>query len=252
MYIELLKLVNYRNYNNLKLDLIPGLNVLVGDNAQGKTNILESIFFSCTGKSHRTSRDRELIRVNKEECFILTELQREEGKNVIEIRLKQQGKKIIKINGVAIRRLSELMGNLNVVIFSPEDLRLIKEGPRERRRFMDIQLCQMRPKYLYNLQQYNRILNQRNTLLKKIQTKAGLKKTLSIWDRQLVTQGCNIIKTRHWFLEKLGDIALNLHSDLTMGRETLNIKYVSSIEYNDLYEIEQSFMKVIEKTEKGI
>ncbi|HHU63474.1 MAG TPA: DNA replication/repair protein RecF [Clostridiales bacterium] len=247
MYIELLKLVNYRNYNNLKLDLIPGLNVLVGDNAQGKTNILESIFFSCTGKSHRTSRDRELIRVNKEECFILTELQREEGKNVIEIRLKQQGKKIIKINGVAIRRLSELMGNLNVVIFSPEDLRLIKEGPRERRRFMDIQLCQMRPKYLYNLQQYNRILNQRNTLLKKIQTKAGLKKTLSIWDRQLVTQGCNIIKTRHWFLEKLGDIALNLHSDLTMGRETLNIKYVSSIEYNDLYEIEQSFMKVIEK-----
>ncbi|MGI6113674.1 MAG: DNA replication/repair protein RecF [Mahellales bacterium] len=247
MHIEFLKLVNFRNYENLRLDMIPGLNILVGNNAQGKTNILESIFFSCTGKSHRTSKDKELIRINEQECFILTELQREEGKSIIEIKLNQRGKKIIKVNGVAIRRLMELMGNLNVIIFSPEDLKLVKEGPRERRRFIDIQLCQMKPRYLYNLQQYNRILQQRNMLLKEIQTRSGLKSTLSIWDEQLVEEGCRVIKTRHWFIDKLRNTVSSLHKDLTMGKETLDIEYISNIKYNDLDKIKQRFMEITEK-----
>lgn len=248
MQLRELTLRNYRNYEELELSFPSGLILLAGRNAQGKTNIIESIFLSCTGRSHRTSKDRELIQWDKDEALVRTRAEKLIGSSSIDIFLNSHEKKKILINGSPASRLGELMGHLNSVIFSPEDLKLIREGPSERRRYMDMELSQIRPKYFYYLQQYNRILNHRNNLLKDIQKKPSLAKTLPVWDQQLAEAGSFIIQQRHSFHVSLQEIAQKIHKRISDDSEELSLYYKSSIPYKagTAKEIQENFVRELE------
>ena len=185
MIIESIELQNYRNYESLKLSLGEKNNIFYGDNAQGKTNLLEAIFFAASSKSFRFCKDRDVIRFSEEEAHIKMILQKKSHKNRIDIHLKKNNVKGIAINGFPVKKASDLFGLTNVVIFSPEDLSLIKDGPKERRRFVDLELCQLNKLYLHNLARYNRVLLQRNRLLKDIPFKPQLEDSLSVWDEEL-------------------------------------------------------------------
>lgn len=252
MHLRELVLRNFRNYNSLELCFDSNLIILAGQNAQGKTNIIEAIFLSCTGRSHRTSRDRELIQWDKKEALVRTKVDKLLGSSSIDIYLNTNEKKRIQINGGPINRLGELMGHLNSVIFSPDDMKLVREGPVERRRFMDMELSQIRPKYFYYLQQYNRLLNHRNNLLKAIQKKPSLAKTLSVWNEQLAEAGSYIIQQRHIFNVSLQEIAQEIHNEISHGSEDLSLVYKSSIpfETGTLKEIQENFLTELETREK--
>ena len=166
MYIESIKLSNFRNYESLELDFDRGTNIFYGDNAQGKTNILESIYLCGTSKSHKGSKDKEIIRFGQEESHIRMMVKKDEVSYKIDMHLRKSRAKGVAINGLPIKKARELLGVVNLVFFSPEDLNIIKNGPGERRRFMDSELCQLDKLYLSDLASYNHILNQRNKLLK--------------------------------------------------------------------------------------
>ena len=166
MFIKRLQMLNYRNYNVLDLSLGPHVNVFMGDNAQGKTNILEGIYYCAFARSHRTSKDRELINWNADNALLSVSVGRERLDKRIDISILKDGKKAIQINKIKIKKIGELFGNFNVVMFSPEDLKIIKDSPGVRRKFIDMELCQLNPKYYYNLVQYNKVLNERNSILR--------------------------------------------------------------------------------------
>ena len=193
MIIKSLELADFRNYQNAKISFDKGTNILYGDNAQGKTNILEAIYVSATTKSHKGSKDREIINFEKEEAHIRTYLLKEEVEIKVDMHLRKNKSKGIAIDGQKIKKAADLMGLLNVVFFSPEDLSIIKNGPAERRHFADMELCQLDSFYLYNLNHYNKIINQRNKLLKDMYFRPELKETLNIWDSQLVSFGSKVI-----------------------------------------------------------
>lgn len=221
--------------------------ILVGRNAQGKTNILESIVYTCTGRSHRTSRDREVIRFGEEFAYIKAVVEKHIGKNTIEIGLDKNKKKMININGTAAKRLGQLMGNINGVLFSPEDLRLIKDGPAERRRFLDMEISQIRPQYFYKLQQYNKILSQRNNLLKEIQRRPSMKKSLPVWNEQLALSGAYIAEERSSFIKGLTKISKEIHDSITFGREELDIIYRPSIPLKgETDKTAENFLRILE------
>ncbi len=225
MIIRSIELKDYRNYEGLDLKLSAGVNIFYGDNAQGKTNILEAIFVSATTKSHRGGRDRELIRFEQEEAHIRTLACRNDMDYQIDMHLRRMGSKGIAINGQKIRKASELIGLLKVVFFSPEDLSIIKDGPSARRRFIDIELCQLDQSYLYNLNQYNKVLLNRNKLLKDMAFDSSLGDSLEVWDAQLVKYGSQIIKRREEFIRELNDIIREIHFHLSGGKETLYLGY---------------------------
>jgi DNA replication and repair protein RecF len=247
-----LSLKNYRNYDNLELYFHSDLILFIGPNAQGKTNILESVFLSCTGRSHRTPRDRELIKLGEEEALIRTRVEKELGSSEISILLNMRDKKKVLINKTPAARLGELMGHLNSVLFSPDDLKLVRDGPAERRRFMDMELSQIRPRYFYYLQQYNRILTHRNNLLKEIQGKPSLASTLPVWDYQLAEAGSYIIQQRQLFSQSLQNIAREIHSRITNHSEALTMEYKSSIPFEEgsLQEIQEQFIRELETRHK--
>ena len=168
MYIESIELKDFRNYESLLLPLDKGVNILYGDNAQGKTNVLEALYVGCTSKSHRSVKDREMIRFSMEEAHIKLNLRKKDVPYRIDMHIKKNKSKGIALNGVPIRRASQLFGLANLVFFSPEDLSIIKNGPSERRRFMDMELCQLDRLYIHDLIAYNRVLMQRNKLLKEL------------------------------------------------------------------------------------
>ena len=252
MRLRQLILRKFRNYENLELSFYSDLILFVSPNAHGKTNILESIFMSCTGRSHRTSKDREMIKWGEEEASIRTRVDKQLGASEIAISLHARDKKKVLINQNPVSRLGELMGHLNSVMFSPDDLKLIKEGPDERRRFIDIELSQIRPRYFYYLQQYNRILSHRNNLLKSIQTKPSLAGTLPVWDNQLAEAGSYIIRQRKLFHDSLQTIAQEIHNQMTHGSEKLTLEYKSSIPFQtgSMDEIREQFLKVLEERRK--
>ena len=225
MIVKSLELRNFRNYESLAIQLNPGTNIFYGDNAQGKTNILEAIYLSATTKSHRASKDGEMISFESQEAHIRTFLEKGQIEYKVDMHLRKNKSKGIAINGVKITKAAELMGLLNVVLFSPEDLSIIKSGPAQRRRFMDMELCQLDQFYLYNLNNYNKIVNQRNSLLKEIAYKPELKDTLSIWDAQLVAYGTKIIERRISFIEQLNRIIFQIHKNISGGREELLLCY---------------------------
>ena len=225
MIIKSIELADYRNYDSLVLQFDKGTNILYGDNAQGKTNILEAIFVSATTKSHRGSKDREIVNFEKEESHIRTYLEKERVETRVDMHLRKNKSKGIAIDGQKIKKAADLLGLCNVVFFSPEDLGIIKNGPAERRRFVDMELCQLDGFYLYNLNHYNKIINQRNKLLKDMYLNPDLKETLSIWDMQLVSFGSKIIERRYLFAEQLNEIIYEIHKRLSGGKEELTIIY---------------------------
>lgn len=229
MIIKSIELSNFRNYDRLEMNFHPGTNILYGDNAQGKTNILESIYIASTTKSHKGSKDKEIIKMNQDESHIRLKTEKEEMIHVIDMHLKKNKSKGIAIDGIPIRKSSELVGLVHVVFFSPEDLSIIKNGPGERRRFIDMELCQIDKIYLYNLTKYNKILLQRNNLLKQISFNSDLLDTLSIWDEQLVSYGKKIIERRALFTQELNKIIFDIHKKLSGDKEELVIKYDNNI-----------------------
>ena len=200
MKIESLKLKNFRNYDLLNLEFDQAANIFYGDNAQGKTNILEAVYLTGTTKSHRGSKDRDMIQFEKEESHIETIIQKNGMTYQIDIHLKKNSPKGIAINKIPIRKASELFGIVNLVFFSPEDLNIIKNGPSGRRRFIDLELSQLDKLYLKNLSNYNRIVNQRNCLLKEIPYQKDLLQTLDVWDMQLISYGNKILERRKKFI----------------------------------------------------
>ena len=230
MIIKSIELKNFRNYKQLQIDFDQATNILFGDNAQGKTNILESAYVSATTKSHKGSRDKEMIRFGEEEAHIRTVVCKKEQDFQIDIHLKKNRAKGIAINQLPIKKASDLFGILNIVFFSPEDLNIIKDGPAERRRFLDLELCQLDKIYLSDLTAYNKVLKQRNSLLKDMIYRPDLKDTLPIWDEQLVEYGKRIIRRRQSFIEELYEIVQEIHGNLSGKRELLTLKYEPNVE----------------------
>ena len=230
MIIKSLELADYRNYEELKLEFDSGVTILFGDNAQGKTNILEAIYVAATTKSHKGSKDKEIIRFDKEEGHIRTYLLKEGVETRVDMHLRKSGSKGIAVDGNKLKKAAELLGLCNVVFFSPEDLGIIKNGPAERRRFVDMELCQLDQFYLYNLNHYNKIVNQRNKLLKDMYMNLDLKETLSIWDMQLVSFGSKIIERRKLFVEQLNEIIYGIHKKLSGDKEEIRIVYEPDVE----------------------
>lgn len=238
MYIKSLELKNYRNYNDLSIEFEKGTNILYGNNAQGKTNVLEAIYVASTTKSHRGSKDREIINFDKDEAHIKITVMKKDVPVRIDIHLKKNKSKGIAINGIPIKKASELFGILNVVFFSPEDLNIIKNGPAERRRFVDLELCQLDKIYVHNLVNYNKILNNRNKLLRDLGFcyDKELLATLDIWDIQLADYGAKIITRRNQFIEEINEIIYDIHRNITNGKEELVIKYEPNITGNNIYD----------------
>ena len=236
MYIKSLKLKNFRNYESLDIDLDKSVNIFHGDNAQGKTNVLEAIYYASTSKSHKGSKEKEIVRFGEEDSHIKMIVSKNGLDERIDIHLKKNKKKGIAINGIPIKKSSELLGIVNVIIFSPEDLNIIKNGPSERRRFIDLELCQLDKIYLYNLVSYNKILNQRNKLLKEISfsQNESLMSTIELWDIQLSKFGREIIIQRRKFIEKINQILKGIHCKLSGGKENIIIKYDPDCDENEL------------------
>lgn len=229
MRLTRLTLQDFRNYQGADIRPCPGVTVFYGDNAQGKTNILEAIYLCCTGRSHRTPRDKELIRWDAEFARVELQVERLGGTREIEIIIPQKERKTVKVSGNPIARSGELMGHINGVLFSPEDLRMVKDGPAERRRFVDMELSQIRPSYYYALQRYNRALVQRNRLLKEIALRPALRDTLEAWDEQLARHGAEIIEHRRRFIRRLSRAALQNHLAISGGKECLEVVYKTSL-----------------------
>ena len=228
MIIKSLKLKNYRNYELLDLNFDPKTNILYGDNAQGKTNILEALYLSGTTKSHRGTKDRDIIRFGCDESHLETVVEKKGSRFQIDMHLKRNSPKGIAIDKIPIRKASELFGIVYFVFFSPEDLNIIKEGPAGRRRFIDLELSQLDRIYLNNLSNYNRVINQRNSLLKEIYDKDSLIDTLDIWDMQLVEYGTRVLERRKQFIEEVNEIISDIHFKLTGGKERISLIYEDS------------------------
>ena len=244
MVIKSLKLKNYRNYDLEQLNFDPDTNILYGDNAQGKTNILEALYLSGTTKSHRGTKDRDLIRFGYDESHIETVVEKNGVNFQIDMHLKKNSPKGIAIDKIPIRKASELFGIVYFVFFSPEDLNIIKEGPAGRRRFIDLELSQLDKIYLNNLSNYNRIINQRNSLLKDIYGQKNLLETLDIWDMQLAAYGTKILDRRKKFIEQVNKIISDIHYKLTGNKEHISIFYEES---NGNMTLEQCLKKYRER-----
>lgn len=234
MIVESIRLEHFRNYQTLELNFDPGTNIFYGDNAQGKTNILESVYLCGTTKSHKGSKDRELIQFDAEESHIRMKLKKEGVPVKIDMHLRKNRTKGIAVNGVPIRKASELLGIANFVFFSPEDLNIIKNGPSERRRFLDMELCQLSKVYLNDLSSYNKVVNQRNKLLKEISFRPDYLDMLDVWDMQMVQYGKKIIEERRRFVQRLNEIIYEIHQKLTGKKETLMVSYEENISSEEL------------------
>ena len=234
MIVKSVALKNFRNYDQLYLEFDRGTNILYGDNAQGKTNVLEAVYVSGTTRSHRASKDRELIQFRQEESHIRTIVEKGGLDYQIDMHVEKNRSKGIAINKIPIKKASELFGILNIVFFSPEDMNIIKNGPSERRRFLDAELCQLDKIYLYHLTKYNKILNHRNKLLKDIRFRPELRDTLSVWDMQLAEYGKKLIFARKKFVDELNEIVLRIHNDISGNREALELRYEPNVEGEQL------------------
>ncbi len=227
MYIKELALKNFRNYEELNISLDKGINIFKGDNAQGKTNVLESIYLCATARSHRTHKEKEIIKWNEESAHVKLRVQKNYVQDDIDFHLTAKAKSAM-INKIPISRLGELFGCLNIVMFSPEDLQLIKNSPKERRRFIDIELCQIDKMYYYSLRQYHKVLKQRNIALKQyFNTKD--KSMLDVWDMQMEEYATAVIKKRSEFIAEINQIASQIHDDISAQKEKLQVIYEPNV-----------------------
>lgn len=245
MYIKDIHLVNFRNYENQYIKLCRGVNVFSGDNAQGKTNILEAIYFCSLGKSHRTNSDKELIKWACEEAYIDIRVDRKPLDKKIQLKIFKQGKKGVNINSIKITKLSDLIGILNIVIFSPEDLKIVKESPSYRRKFLDIELCKLSKKYFYNLSLYKKVLCERNAAMKNLKSLD----ILDVYDTQLSNTGAMIIQSRLEYIKRLNLKANEIHNEITFNKESIQFKYLTNIKNldGDIENIKQELYNLLIK-----
>ena len=234
MLIEALNIKGFRNYKELSLRPSSGINIFYGDNAQGKTNLLEAVYVGCTSRSHKSVKDRELINFDFDEAHIRLDIKKRDVPYRIDTHIKKQSSKGIAVNGMPLRRASELFGVANVIFFSPEDLSIIKNGPGERRRFIDMELCQLQRPYTFDLISYNKILSQKNTLLKNFEQINGVEDILNIYNEQLSDFGSRIITKRQEFIEDINNIVREVHRDISSGKEELSLSYESSVKASDM------------------
>lgn len=250
MELQSLRLVNYRNYTDLTLNFSDGVNVFLGENAQGKTNLLESIYVLALARSHRTSSDKDLIRWQEKEATISGRVKKNISDTPLSLHFSNKGKKA-RVNHLEQSKLSQYIGQLNVILFAPEDLELVKGAPSVRRRFIDMEFGQMNPLYLYNTTQYRRILKERNAYLKRLQMKQTTDTIfLDVLTEQLVDIGSQVLLARQTFLERLEVAAQPIHAEISNKRETLTLKYQTSIDFEkgtDLSTIKAVFEQTLKK-----
>lgn len=237
MYVETLALRNFRNYESLDIIFSDKINILYGDNAQGKTNILESIYLSATTRSHKRAKEKDIIRFGEEESHIRLNIKKRDVGHRIDVHLKKIGNKGIAIDGIPIKKSTELFGLINIIIFSPEDLSVVKSSPGERRRFMDMEICQLSRIYYSNLSKYNKVLDQRNNTLKQIAYRNGVEDVLDVWDDQLVDVGSSIIKERQNFINMLNEVIKEIHKNLTSEGEEIELKYEPNVESDNFADV---------------
>ncbi|EHJ53220.1 DNA replication/repair protein RecF [Streptococcus macacae] len=244
MWIKEINLKNYRNYNSIETNFSPKLNIFVGQNAQGKTNFLEAIYFLSLTRSHRTRSDKELIKFGEKELMVSGVINRVNGKIPLEINLSDKGR-TTKVNHLKQSKLSDYIGTMTVVLFAPEDLQLVKGAPSLRRKFIDIDLGQIKSIYLSDLSNYNHTLKQRNTYL-KTHKKIDFN-FLSVLDEQLVNYGSRVIEHRLNFINDLSTEAKKHHLKISNQTETLRVSYLPSIKYDDQKNIQENFLSQLQK-----
>ncbi|GEB25333.1 DNA replication/repair protein RecF [Pediococcus acidilactici] len=250
MYLKTLELHNFRNYADLSVEFGSGINVLLGENAQGKTNLLESIYFLALTRSHRTSNDRDLIGWKAKEARVLGTIQKEHTQTPVEIDISSKGKNA-KVNHIEQGRLSQYVGQLNVILFAPEDLSIVKGSPAVRRRFIDMEFGQMSSKYLYNSAQYRSVLKQRNQYLKQLQIDPkGDQVYLDVLSDQLAAYGAEIIFQRIQFLKKLEEWSQAVHEEISQGLEKLTFQYVSPLKKDETTSTETIYAALQELLKK--
>ena len=250
MYINKIKLENFRNYEKQEIEFDKNVNIIYGDNAQGKTNILESIFICSLGKSFRTNKDKELINKNKEYAKIEM-ISSKEDRN-IKINLELSQKKKFNINGIPVKKTSDILGKNYIVLFTPEDITILKNEPSKRRRFLNIMISQLRPMYVHLVNQYNKTLEQRNIYLKQIKYDGKPIENLEIWDNQIVNLGTKIYEYRKEFIEKINEKIMDIHLKTTENKEKIKIKYISNIGNNYLENLKINKKDDIKKGYTGI
>ena len=233
MWINKIKINNFRNYKKEEFNLEKNINIFYGENAQGKTNIIEAIFLSSMGKSFRAKKDNEMINLDSNNSIIEIEYNKKDREDKIKIELGN--KKNIYLNGIKLKKLSELLGNINIVIFTPDDINILKGSPKERRRFLDIMISQLKPNYMYNLNLYLKTLEQRNNYLRQIKEEGKDESLLEIWDEKLVEYGINIYKYRKEFMEKIKSKIKNIHNKITDNKENIEIEYLTECDSTEKY-----------------
>ena len=245
MNIKEITLKNFRNYENETIKFQEGLNVIIGNNAMGKTNLLESIYCCAIGKSPKTTKYKELIKMGKTNAYIKIVLERKYRDHIIEFYVDNKENKRIKIDGVPLSKLKDLIGYMNIIFFSPEEIKMIKEGPDERRKFINISLSQQSKTYLTSLYKYNEILANRNKLLKENFKDENIKEMLVIWDSQLAKEGAYVIKKRYEFVNKLSIAAKQAHKSLTDSKEDLELEYESIVKDEPIEIMQEKIEKLL-------
>ncbi len=233
MWIKKIKIKNFRNYESEEINLEKNINIFYGQNAQGKTNIIESIFLCSLGKSFRTKKDKEMIKLNEQNALVEVEYEKSDRDGKIKIEIGN--KKNIYLNGIKIKKLSELLGNLNIVIFTPDDINILKGGPQNRRRFLDIMISQLRPNYMHILNLYIKTMEQRNNYLRQIKEEHKDENLLEIWDEKLAEYAIKIYEYRKEFIEKIIKKLDIIHKNITNEEEQIELEYVTECDSKEKY-----------------
>ena len=233
MWVKKIKIINFRNYKNEEINLEKNINIFFGDNAQGKTNIIEAIFLGGFGKSFRTNKDKEMINTEKEEATVEIEYEKIDREGKIKINLGN--KKSVYINDIKIKKLSELLGKINIVIFNPDDINILKGVPQNRRKFLDIMISQLKPNYMYNLNLYLKTIEQRNNYLRQIQEENKNEELLDVWDEELIKYAEIIYKYRNEYINKIKEKIKKIHSEITNNKEDIEIEYISECNSKENY-----------------
>ena len=233
MWINKIKIKNFRNYEEEEINLEKNVNIFYGENAQGKTNIIEAIFLCSMGKSFRAKKDKEMIKLDAKQANIEIEYQKQDRDGKIKIEINN--KKNIYLNGIKLKKLSELLGNVNTVIFTPDDINILKGGPQNRRRFLDIMISQLKPNYMYHLNIYAKIIEQRNNYLRQIREENKDEKLLEIWDEKLAQEAYIIYQYRKEFIEKIKNKIKNIHTEITDKKEEIKIEYITHCQSKEEY-----------------
>ncbi len=245
MNINSIRLINFRNYKNIDVNFNKNINIFIGKNAQGKTNLLEAIYMCSMGKSFRTNKDKDIINFEKKEAYIGAHLEIGNFKRFIELKLDRERPKIIRVNKNELKNQKELYSGLSIVVFNPDDLKIVKDGPQERRAFLDQGISQLKPVYNHNLGRYLNVLYQRSKILKSGKFKKDIS-LLDVFDSQLARLGTSIIMERYSFIKELSEISKNVHYNLTHGRESLDIKYNTNLPILERKEdIEKKYLKLL-------